>query len=162
MSRRSENAAINRDAETPRDRLLGKSTAAAMVHGSIALPGCLVHAGLSVSTLEWICHVLRPARSHFEGFHANLRVQTFDDIDICMKIAATALTMSLITVIGLRELVVNAVEHGNLEISCYEKPNYSPAANGRRRSNAVWVTRKCAIAFQRSSFALTANPTPSK
>jgi hypothetical protein len=73
----------------------------------------MVHAGLSVSTLEWICHVIRPARSDFEGFHATLRVQTFDDIDICMKIAATALTMSPISVIGLRELVVNAVEHGN-------------------------------------------------
>lgn len=128
MNRRAENTAISSDAGIPGDRLPGKSSAAAMVHGSIALPGCLVHSGLTVSSLEWICQVLRcedgalrPERDAFEGFHATLRVQTFDDIDICVKIAATALALSPIAVIGLRELVVNAVEHGNLEISFDEK-----------------------------------------
>lgn len=128
MSSQSENTAISIDAGIPADRLPGKSTEAAAVHGSIALPGCLVHSGLTVNSLEWICQVLRcengavqPGRDAFEGFHATLRVQTFDDIDICVKIASTALALSPIAVMGLRELVVNAVEHGNLEISFDEK-----------------------------------------
>jgi len=128
VSPRPENTAISIDAGIPADRLPRNSTEAATVHGSIALPGCLVHAGLSVGALEWICQVLRceesalgPARGTFEGFHATLRVQTFDDIDICVKIASTALVLSPMAVIGLRELVVNAVEHGNLEITFDEK-----------------------------------------
>ena len=126
-----------------------------MVHGSIALPGCLVHSGLTVSSLEWICQVLRcengalqPERAAFEGFHATLRVQTFDDIDICVKIASTALALSPIAVIGLRELVVNAVEHGNLEISFDEKTEL--LASGKWQAD---IERRLGTTAMRDRFA---------
>ena len=57
-----------------------------------------------------------PPYQHFKDFHAPLKVQTFDDIDQCIKIATTALALAPLATTGLRELVVNAVEHGNLEI----------------------------------------------
>ena len=155
MNRRSENFAFSGDSGIPGDRLPGKSTEAATVNGSIALPGCLVHSGLSVSALEWICQVLRceesalgPARGAFEGFHATLRVQTFDDIDICVKIAATALTISPIAVVGLRELVVNAVEHGNLEISFDE--NTELLASGEWQAE---IERRLGTVEMRDRFA---------
>lgn len=125
MSR--SNLSVGRHA-TPDDRLPAKSARPATVHGSIALPGCLIHSDISISGLGWICGALRcedeksvPPREVFQNFHATLRVQTFDDIDICVKIAATALAMGPVATIGLREIVVNAVEHGNLGISFDEK-----------------------------------------
>lgn len=128
MSWETGNSATARGAALPEERTSGTLSRAANVHGSVALPGCMIHSGLSVSALEWICRALRceedgdrPLRDAFDGFHATLRVQTFDDIDICVKIAATALALTPIAAIGLRELVVNAVEHGNLEITFDEK-----------------------------------------
>lgn len=95
----------------------------AVTHNTLPLPGCTVHATLPVDTLAWMSRTLRciddvdvPPPEQFADFHATLRVQTFDDIDLCVKIASTALTLGPIAAIGLRELIVNAVEHGNLEI----------------------------------------------
>jgi len=50
------------------------------------------------------------------NFDATFQVQTFDDIDVWVGIATKALSLEPIATIGLRELIVNAVEHGNLEI----------------------------------------------
>lgn len=128
MSRASRDPLSAQSPDTPDCRLPGRSTRPATVHGSIALPGCLIHSDISVSALEWICGALRcedgtntPPREVFQNFHATIRVQTFDDIDICVKIAATALALGPVATIGLREIVVNAVEHGNLGISFDEK-----------------------------------------
>jgi anti-sigma regulatory factor (Ser/Thr protein kinase) len=128
MSRNAENTAPALTPVFPEDRLPVKSSDAATVHGTIALPGCMIHSDVTVIALEWICRALRcedgadtPGREAFEGFHATVRVQTFDDIDICMKIATTAFALPAVSAIGLRELVVNAVEHGNLEITFDEK-----------------------------------------
>jgi anti-sigma regulatory factor (Ser/Thr protein kinase) len=155
MDRRSQNTAMDADTEIPEERLPGKSADAVSAHGSIALPGCLVHSGLTVSSLEWICQVLRcedgalqPERDAFEGFHATLRVQTFDDIDICMKIASTALALSPVAVIGLRELVVNAVEHGNLEISFDEKTELLASGDWQAE-----IERRLGTAGMRDRFA---------
>ena len=49
------------------------------------------------------------------------RVQTFDDIDVFVNIAVKTLSLSSMATMGLRELVVNAIEHGNLEISFDKK-----------------------------------------
>lgn len=128
MSRDLENAVSARKPTFPEHGLPGKLSGAAAVHGAIALPGCMIHSDVTVSGLEWICRALRceegddrPARGTFDGFHATLRVQTIDDIDICLKIATAVLALSPLAVIGLRELIVNAVEHGNLEITFDEK-----------------------------------------
>lgn len=128
MSRASRDNLSVESPGTPDDRLPGKSARPATVHGSIALPGCLIHSDVSVGALEWICGALRcedgtglPSHEVFQNFHATIRVQTFDDIDICVKIAATALALGAVATIGLREIVVNAVEHGNLGISFDEK-----------------------------------------
>lgn len=92
-------------------------------HDAIPLPGCVVRTALHVDVLGWMSRVLRcvensepPSSRHFMNFDATFQVQTFDDIDVCVKIAAKALSLDPIATIGLRELMVNAVEHGNLEI----------------------------------------------
>jgi len=128
VNRASRNNLSVESPGTPAERLSGKSARPATAHGSKALPGCLIHSDISVNALEWICGALRcedgtslPPREIFQNFHATIRVQTFDDIDICVKIAAAALALGPLATIGLRELVVNAVEHGNLGISFDEK-----------------------------------------
>jgi anti-sigma regulatory factor (Ser/Thr protein kinase) len=87
------------------------------------LPGCLMHVIPHPDALAWISRILRcvdggqtPDPRHFRQFHATIQVQTFDDIDQCMKIANVVLELAPEAMIGLRELIVNAVEHGNLEI----------------------------------------------
>lgn len=128
MSRTEGVPATSERRDLPTERLPGKSASTDIVQGSIALPGCMIHSDISVTALEWICRALKcedrseqPPRDAFADFHATLRVQTFDDIDICVKIAATALSLGPVAAIGLREIVVNAVEHGNLGISFDEK-----------------------------------------
>ena len=95
----------------------------AQKHQAMPLPGCVMHVTPHIEALAWISRTLRcvegtqkPSSCHFRNFHATLQVQTFDDIDQCIKIAATALALSPEATMGLRELTVNAVEHGNLEI----------------------------------------------
>jgi hypothetical protein len=92
-------------------------------HQAPPLPGCVMHKAPHVDALAWLSRTLRcveevepPRYQHFKDFHAPLKVQTFDDIDQCIKIATTALALAPLATTGLRELVVNAVEHGNLEI----------------------------------------------
>ncbi len=106
----------------------GAETRPATAHGAVPLPGCLIHSDISVSAFEWISGVLQcddgkklPGREAFQDIHATLRVKTFDDIDICVKIVTAALALSPVATIGLREIVVNAVEHGNLGISFDKK-----------------------------------------
>lgn len=139
----------------PAEPLPGKSSPAATVHGTVALPGCMIHSDISVGALEWICRVLRceegtdqPGREAFDGFYATLRVQTFDDIDICVKIATASLCLSPIATIGLRELVVNAVEHGNLEIAFDEKSEL--LANGEWQTE---IERRLSTREMRDRFA---------
>jgi len=110
-------------------------TTGASMHEAIPLPGCMVHSQPHVDVLAWISRKLRcvedaelPPSRHFMNLDATFRVQTFDDIDVCVEIAAKALSLEPITTIGLRELVVNAVEHGNLEIDFDHKSDL--LANG--------------------------------
>ena len=146
----------SRDA-TPRDgAFLARST-----HDAVALPGCVVHVPLHVDALAWISRTLRcvedpepPPSRHFTTFDATFRVQTFDDIDVCVKVAAKALSLEPIAVIGLRELIVNAVEHGNLEIDFDQKS--ALLANGewqqeieRRLASGKLGTRFAAIHLSR-------------
>ena len=104
-------------------------------HDSIPLPGCIVHSPLSIDVLGWISGALRsdeecdaPSPQHFMNFDATLQVRTFDDIDRCVKIAVAALVLDATATMGLRELIVNAVEHGNLEIDFDQKSDL--LANG--------------------------------
>ena len=97
--------------------------AGAQKHQAVPLPGCVMHGMLHIDAVAWISRTLRcvegdekPLASHFRHFHATLKVQTFDDIDQCVKIATTALALAPEATLGLRELAINAVEHGNLEI----------------------------------------------
>lgn len=106
----------------------GTPTTGASPHQSMPLPGCVVHSTLHIDVAAWISRKLRcveenelPAPRLFENFDATFHLQTFDDIDICVSIAANALSLESITTIGLRELIVNAVEHGNLEIDFAHK-----------------------------------------
>lgn len=106
------------DAALPQATNAGAST-----HDAIPLPGCVVHAPQHVDVVAWISGTLRcvedpgqPAAHLFNDFGATFQVQTFDEIDLCIKIAVVALSLDPATTMGLRELVVNAVEHGNLEI----------------------------------------------
>ncbi len=103
-------------------------TPPAAAHGAVPLPGCLIHSDISVGVFEWISRTLLcddsidlPGREAFQDFHATLRVKTFDDIDICVKIVTAVLALGPIATMGLREIIVNAVEHGNLGISFDEK-----------------------------------------
>lgn len=139
----------------PAERLPAKDSQSATVHGTVALPGCMVHSDITVDALEWICRVLRceegasrPARDAFNGFHATLRVQTFDDIDICVKIASTALALSSLASIGFRELVVNAVEHGNLGITFDEKTDLLSSGEWQNE-----IERRLATKEMRDRFA---------
>ena len=95
----------------------------AQKHQAVPLPGCVMHGMLHIDAIAWISRTLRcvqgdekPQARHFRNFHATLKVQTFDDIDQCVKIATTALALAPEATLGLRELAINAVEHGNLEI----------------------------------------------
>lgn len=97
--------------------------AGASTHNAIPLPGCVVHAPQHVEVVAWISGILRcavdpgpPPSGLFTDFDATFQVQTFDEIDLCIKIAVIALSLEPETTLGLRELIVNAVEHGNLEI----------------------------------------------
>ena len=67
----------------------------------------------------------------FENFHATFRVQTFDDIDVFVNIAVKTLSLSSMATMGLRELVVNAIEPGNLEISFDEKSEFLATVPGK-------------------------------
>ena len=97
-------------------------------HDSFLLAGCIIHSPVSDDGLAWLSQTLRcvpdavePPAGTFDDFALTIRVTTFDDIDITLKIASTILELSTITAIGLRELLVNAVEHGNLGITFDEK-----------------------------------------
>ncbi|CAN0428231.1 unnamed protein product, partial [Discosporangium mesarthrocarpum] len=59
---------------------------------------------------------------------ATVQVRTFDDIDRCVNIAVAAFSLDPTATMGLRELIVNAVEHGNLEIDFDQKSDL--LANG--------------------------------
>lgn len=106
----------------------GEPDTHAATHETLPLPGCVVHAPVSVDVLGWLSGTLRcveeteaPSPQHFNSFDATFQVQTFDDIDLCVKVAVTALSLDATTTMGLRELIVNAVEHGNLEIDFDQK-----------------------------------------
>lgn len=155
MTRDARLSATGEKFHLPSEPLPGKSAPAASVHGTVALPGCMIHSDISVSALEWICRVLRceegpdqPAREAFDGFHATLRVQTFDDIDICVKIAVAALALCPLATIGLRELVVNAVEHGNLGITFDEKTDLLTSGDWQAE-----IERRLAATGMRDRFA---------
>lgn len=99
------------------------SSTGASTHDAIPLPGCVVHAPQHVEVVAWISGILRcvddpdpPPTGLFTDFEATFQVQTFDEIDLCIKIAVIVLSLEPETTLGLRELIVNAVEHGNLEI----------------------------------------------
>ena len=124
MSQRSTPASATGSA----DRSGRRRDGGARKHGSIVQPGCLIHSDITGDALEWIYGVLHFREGvpnlppdAFEKFHATIRVQTFDDIDVFVNIAVKTLSLSSMATMGLRELVVNAVEHGNLEISFDEK-----------------------------------------
>lgn len=57
-----------------------------------------------------------PARADFR-----FAVRTLDDIAWCCAVISTLFRLPVRTAIGFRELLVNAVEHGNLEITSDEK-----------------------------------------
>lgn len=130
-------------------------------HAAMPLPGCVVHSQLHIAVAAWISRKLRcvaenelpPARL-FMNFDATFQVQTFDDIDLCVSIAAEALSLEPIATIGLRELIVNAVEHGNLEIDFAHKSEL--LANGewqneieRRLATNVLGSRFAAVQISR-------------
>jgi hypothetical protein len=126
----SKHLSVHNDAAASETPITGAST-----HAAIPLPGCVVHSPLHVDVAAWISRKLRcvednelPASRLFMNFDATFQVQTFDDIDICVSIAANALSLEPIATIGLRELIVNAVEHGNLEIDFAHKSDL--LANG--------------------------------
>lgn len=140
---------------------------AASTHDAIPLPGCVVHAPLHVDVLAWISGTLRcvadtelPPPPLFMNFDATFQVQTFDDIDLCIKIAVQALSLEDTATMGLRELVVNAVEHGNLEIDFDHKSTL--LANGewqdeieRRLTTSELGDRFAAVHLSRNDHLFT-------
>lgn len=96
----------------------------------------------------------------FENFHATFRVQTFDDIDVFVNIAVKTLSLSSMATMGLRELVVNAIEHGNLEISFDNKSELLvrgawQAEFERRLTLEKYWDRAASIVILRSTDRLT-------
>jgi hypothetical protein len=87
-------------------------------------------------------------------------VQTFDDIDVFVNIAVKTLSLSSMATMGLRELVVNAFEHGNLEISFGKKSELLArdawqAAIERRLPLEKYRDRAASIVILRSTDRLT-------
>ena len=105
-----------------------KSDEPAPTHETIVLSGCMIHSPIDEAGLGWISQTLRcvqdidePPAGTFDTVNMILQVVTFDDIDTCTRIATKTLSLSPIASIGIRELLVNAVEHGNLGITFEEK-----------------------------------------
>lgn len=129
--------------------------AGAQKHPPMPLPGCVMHVTPDIEALAWISRTLRcvegneePQARLFRDFHATLKVQTFDDIDQCVKIATTALALAPEATLGLRELAINAVEHGNLEIDFDHKSEL--LAGGTWQDE---IERRLASAEYRDRFA---------
>ena len=100
----------------------------ARTHETMVLAGCMIHSRIDDAGLAWLSRMLRcvpeagePPAGMFLDLDMTIQVSTFDDIDTCTRIATKALDLSPIASIGLRELLVNAVEHGNLGITFEEK-----------------------------------------
>ena len=124
-------------------------------HDTVIVAGCMVHTPMTPEALDWISRTMRcdetaedPPAGAFHQFRATLRVQTFDDIDICAKIANRVLRLGGLAGIGFRELLVNAVEHGNLGISFDEKSEL--LETGRWREE---VERRFAVPAYRDKYA---------
>ncbi|MGB0630722.1 MAG: hypothetical protein ACPGRZ_08505 [Alphaproteobacteria bacterium] len=97
-------------------------------HEAIVLAGCMIHTEIDEAGLGWLSRTLKckpdipdPPSGTFNNLDLTMRVSTFDDIDTCARVATKVLGLSQIAAIGLRELLVNAVEHGNLGITFDEK-----------------------------------------
>lgn len=136
-------------------------------HDALPLPGCVMHKAPHVDALAWLSRTLRcveevapPPYQHFKDFHATLKVQTFDDIDQCIKIATTVLALAPLATTGLRELVVNAVEHGNLEIDFDQKSELLATGKWQdeiesRLANAAFCDRIASVELMRDDSTFT-------
>lgn len=100
----------------------------AQTHDTLVLAGCMIHSRIDDTGLAWLSQMLRcvpdvgdPPAGTLQDLDMTIQVSTFDDIDTCTRIATKALGLSPIASIGIRELLVNAVEHGNLGITFEEK-----------------------------------------
>ena len=97
-------------------------------HETLVLAGCMVHSRLDEAGLTWLSQILRcirdvpdPPAGTFDNLDMTMQVVTFDDIDTCTNLVTRTLGLSPIASIGFRELLVNAVEHGNLGITFDDK-----------------------------------------
>lgn len=113
---------------SPASSIDADSPNGAKTHDTLLLSGCMIHSEISADGLDWMNRVLRcddavgePPAAAFDNLHATLRVQTFDDVDICVKFVTGVIGLGPIAAMGMRELIVNAVEHGNLGITFDEK-----------------------------------------
>jgi hypothetical protein len=86
--------------------------------------------GLAPDAVLWVARYLAADREDpilFEpapdigACRLALHVRTLDDIDRCTKLVGALLALEITSAIGFRELVLNAVEHGNLGITFDEK-----------------------------------------
>jgi len=105
-----------------------QQTPPARTHDTMVLAGCMIHTPIDTAGMSWLSQALHcvpdledPPAGTFNNLHMTMQVSTFDDIDTCTRIATKTLGLSSIASIGMRELLVNAVEHGNLGITFDEK-----------------------------------------
>lgn len=136
-------------------------------HQALPLPGYVMHKAPHVDALAWLSRTLRcveevepPPYQHFKDFHATFKVQTFDDIDQCTKIATIVLALARSATTGLRELVVNAVEHGNLEIDFDQKSELLATGKWQdeiesRLANAAFCDRIALVELMRDDSTFT-------
>lgn len=89
-----------------------------------------LESGLELTEALWVARFLTADREDpivfgpapdIRSVRAALHVRTLDDVERCTKLVAALMKLDITASIGLRELVLNAVEHGNLGITFREK-----------------------------------------
>ena len=112
-------------------------------HGQAIAPSavarCLfLESGLEMSQALWVARFMTADRDdpivfgpapEVPVFRAALHVRTLDDVERCTKLVGALLKLDVTASIGLRELVLNAVEHGNLGITYQEKSRLLESGN---------------------------------
>lgn len=91
--------------------------------------------------------------AHMQAGHFQIR--TLEEAALLGKLLASAYPDADLVVVGITELLINAIEHGNLEIG-YQKKSDLIAAEGwldeieRRQRSAPYASRYVDVMFQRS------------